>query len=52
MLEAGGINRTDTGNCMEEDVFTAELDKGPRGLGLGLIDGLVSNTSPVFVSTT
>ena len=33
--------RSDT-DCDATEIFTVELQKGVRGLGLGLIDGLVS----------
>ena len=32
--------RYDT-DCNSSEIFTVELQKGVRGLGLGLIDGLV-----------
>jgi len=29
----------------EDEVFVVELSKGPKGLGMGLIDGMVSASS-------
>ena len=40
-----GTNDTDSNPT---EIFTVELQKGVRGLGLGLIDGLVKSTSLSF----
>ena len=41
ILQARGVCRMEDELGDQEEIFTVELDKGPRGLGLGLIDGLV-----------
>ncbi len=51
ILQARGASRQDSEFSEPDDTegqFTVQLQKGPRGLGLGLIDGLVRSEAPRF----
>lgn len=51
---AGGSAEEKTEDAQEEDreeVFTVELHRGPHGLGLALVDGMVSKRPPQSTSS-
>lgn len=48
-VAGGGSAEGKTEDAQEEDreeVFTVELHRGPHGLGLALVDGMVSKCHP------